>query len=545
MICSKASAGLRCLSIKPPTPDRASQLLVNRSIARRRGRRPFHISSRLLVVKPFLLADIGEGIRECEVIQWFVEPEARVEQFDKLCEVQSDKASVEITSRFDGVIKRLHYTAGDMAIVGKPLVDIDIQSDITAADEAITTPPAEQAGTPSSAQQPQKAVEQKTPLSSSKSVQSDIASSGSSAQSTQTSVSHSTLATPAVRHLTKSLNVSLSDIRGTGRDGRVLKDDVQRFVSERDESTSPSATTSSTSQTETAIPLTPIQSHMFKTMTRSLSIPHFLYSDEIDFTAVDQLRGRINAQFTSSSSSSLTTSPQQTAISAPHSPAPPPIKLTSLPFILKAVSLSLSQYPLLNSRLEVPAPTDPSVSSSQQVKPTLIQRPHHNLSIAISTPQGLIVPNVKDVASKSILTLAHEINELQRLALASKLTAEHLTGGTFTVSNIGSIGGTVLSPVIVSGEVAIVGVGRGRDVPVFKNKSSSSSSSSSSSGAGNGGGNREARDQDPDLELTRRTMTSFSYAADHRVVDGATVARMSECVRGFLEDPGSMMVFLR
>ncbi|KAI9761414.1 MAG: hypothetical protein M4579_001064 [Chaenotheca gracillima] len=449
------------------------------------------------------------SIRECEVIQWFVEPEARVEQFDKLCEVQSDKASVEITSRFDGVIKKLHYEAGDMAIVGKPLVDIDIQSDISPDDEAITTPPAEQAGAPTSPQQPQKAVEQPESAPS-----PSRATSISHPVSTPPppSTSHASLATPAVRHLTKELNVLLSDVRGTGRDGRVLKEDVHRFVSERDNpatSPTPAPASSSSTQTETAIPLTPIQNQMFKTMTRSLSIPHFLYSDDVDFTELDQLRRRMNARISSK--------PQE---QTPGIPAP--IKLTSLPFILKAVSLALSQYPLINCRVEIP---DPSTGSSSQQKPQLIQRAHHNLSIAISTPQGLIVPNIKDVGSKSILSIAHEISELQRLALAGKLTAAHLTGGTFTVSNIGSIGGSVVSPVIVSGEVAIVGVGRGRDVPVFKNRRSGSPAE--------------------DLELERRTLTTFSYAADHRVVDGATAAKMAECVRGYLEDPGWMMTFLR
>src|ERR1700759_1968060 len=93
--------------------------------------RYFHASCRLDIVKPFLLADIGEGITECQLIQWFVQPGARVEQFDKICEVQSDKASVEITSPFDGVIKKLYYDPDDMAITGKPLVDIDIQGEIS------------------------------------------------------------------------------------------------------------------------------------------------------------------------------------------------------------------------------------------------------------------------------------------------------------------------------------------------------------------------------------------------------------------------------
>jgi 2-oxoisovalerate dehydrogenase E2 component (dihydrolipoyl transacylase) len=109
---------------------RISRLLTNRTLLHTPiRRRAFHRSSRLDVVKPFLLADIGEGITECQLIQWFVQPGARVEHFDKLCEVQSDKASVEITSPFDGVIKKLYYEPDDMAVTGKPLVDIDMDGE--------------------------------------------------------------------------------------------------------------------------------------------------------------------------------------------------------------------------------------------------------------------------------------------------------------------------------------------------------------------------------------------------------------------------------
>ena len=109
---------------------RISRLLTNRTLLYTPiRRRAFHRSSRLDVVKPFLLADIGEGITECQLIQWFVQPGARVEHFDKLCEVQSDKASVEITSPFDGVIKKLYYEPDDMAVTGKPLVDIDMDGE--------------------------------------------------------------------------------------------------------------------------------------------------------------------------------------------------------------------------------------------------------------------------------------------------------------------------------------------------------------------------------------------------------------------------------
>ncbi|MCJ1382171.1 hypothetical protein MMC17_005283 [Xylographa soralifera] len=439
------------------------------------------------IVKPFILADIGEGIKEVQIIQWFVEPGARVEQFDKLCEVQSDKAATEITSRFDGVIKKLHYEAEDMAQVGKPLCDIDIQGDISPEDEALITPTGEQAGEPSDAQQPQKAVQQDLD----KPVEHKI---GDPLPKRADSGAHASLATPAVRGLLKELAIKIEDIQGTGKDGRVLKDDVQKFATARDSpsqavktsSATPTRSTDSSPQKETVIQLTPIQSQMFKTMTRSLSIPHFLFADEINLTVLESLRARLNA---------LSSTGQ---------------RLSYLPFIIKAVSIALQDFPLLNSRVEYD-------SDVKNFPPRLVVREKHNIGVAMDTPQGLLVPNIKDVATLSILEIADQLKHLQNLAQTSKLTANDLTGGTITVSNIGSIGGTYVAPIIVQSEVAILGVGRAMVVPAF---------------------NKEGG-------IERRTVGNFSWSADHRVVDGATMARMGGRVREMIEEPGFMLTTLR
>jgi 2-oxoisovalerate dehydrogenase E2 component (dihydrolipoyl transacylase) len=190
------------------------------------------------------------GIRECEIIQWFVEPEARVEEWDKLCEVQSDKASVEITSRFGGVIKKLHYEAGDMAKVGKPLLDIDIQSEVNEKDLAeLTGSPVKGDATDSNPVHTNE--EPKSSSSIAISSQSNTASSWDSSPRTSTpnenptatnykpKGKHASLATPAVRHLTKELKINLADIQGTGREGRVMKEDVHAFARQRAASGSP------------------------------------------------------------------------------------------------------------------------------------------------------------------------------------------------------------------------------------------------------------------------------------------------------------------
>ncbi|ORY66362.1 2-oxoacid dehydrogenases acyltransferase-domain-containing protein [Pseudomassariella vexata] len=467
--------------------------------------RGFHSTTSLQVVKPVLLADIGEGIVECEIIQWFVEPEARVEEFSPLCEVQSDKASVEITSRFSGIVKKLHYDAGEMAKVGKPFVDIDIQGDVKKEDlEALTvTEPeapveigvAEPLNKESLSKAPESQVQEETSGN-------EIPENNRHSKPPKQGGRFASLATPAVRHLSKAYKVDITEIEGTGRDGRVLKEDIHRFVENRNSSsisnqagTAPPSSAFSqpvdtATQTETTVQLTHTQAQMFRTMTRSLSIPHFLYADEIDFTNVCSLRRRLNKILASSAKVEEVT------------------KLTYLPFIIKAVSVALNQYPVLNSRVDV---------DSQTSKPSLMMRSQHNIGVAMDTPSGLVVPVIKNVGSRNILSIAAELVRLQSLAATSRLSVQDMSGGTITVSNIGNIGGTYLSPVLVDKEVAILGIGRIRTVPAF----------------------------DEDGNVVKKHVCNFSWSADHRVVDGATMARAAEVVRQFVEQPEVMVTHLR
>lgn len=302
---------------------------------------------------------------------------------------------------------------------------------------------------------------------------------------------HASLATPAVRGLLKTHGVSILDITGTGKEGRVLKEDVLRFVEAKESPSgssltstpTPSSTTLDTRQTESSVRLTPIQSAMFKTMTKSLNTPHLLYADEIDVGDITSIRKKL------------------------ASDAKDPKKITFLPFIVKAVSLALNEFPILNARVDT---TDPA-------KPKLVMRAKHNIGIAMDTPNGLIVPNIKDVANRSIYDIAAEIARLSALGKEGKLTPTDLNGGTITVSNIGNIGGTYVAPVIVPTEVAILGVGRTRTVPVF----------------------------DEQGQVARGEQVNFSWSADHRVIDGATMARMGNRVRNFIEAPELMLLTLR
>ena len=417
--------------------------------------------------------------------------------------MQSDKASVEITSRFAGTVKKLYYEAGEMARVGKPFVDIDIQGEPRKEDvEALIAP----------------VPDKETPVPE---VPSEAAS-GSRPEGRPEAVEYAeldtperrpkgkmaALATPAVRHLSKEMKVDIVDIDGTGKDGRVLKEDIYQFVQRRDagaaQSSPAQAAGGPAAQSETRVQLSQTQHMMFKSMTRSLTIPHFLFADEVDFSNLVDLRSRLNRVLAKDAAALSSSSSSSSSPSSPGQPA----KLSYLPFIIKAVSLALHQFPILNARVDVDGNGD-SGSGSSSSKPTLVYRSRHNIGVAMDTPQGLLVPVVKDVGARSILSIAGELARLQGLAQAGRLAPADLAGGTITVSNIGNIGGTYLSPVITAREVAILGIGRMRTVPAFDDRDN----------------------------VVKRQVCNFSWSADHRVVDGATMARAADFGRRLLEEP--------
>lgn len=405
-----------------------------------------------------------------------------------------------------------------MAKVGKPFVDIDIEGDVSQETLDQLTP----ARADAAAAEPASAPAPTQPASGAPPTHTAETPSGSGrglghapAAAPKPKGKHAALATPAVRHLSKEHHVDILDIEGTGKDGRVLKEDVYRFIEARKQgqtqgaagpgpgsfAASPLSPTSSSpeAQTETRQALTKMQEQMFKTMTRSLSIPHFLYADEVEFNELSALRSRLNKVLSAPSDAPVASLFEGVT------------KLSYLPFIIKAVSIALQQYPILNARVEVSA-ADPAA------KPALIYRSQHNIGVAMDTPAGLLVPVIKNVGAHSVLTIAAELVRLQGLAMAGKLSPQDMSGGTITVSNIGSIGGTYCSPVIVEGQMAILGVGRLRDVPDV---------------AEDGNGWRVKG---------LRKVCNFSWSADHRVVDGATMARAADVVRTLVEKPDIILV---
>jgi 2-oxoisovalerate dehydrogenase E2 component (dihydrolipoyl transacylase) len=380
----------------------------------------------------------------------------------------------------------------------KPLVDIDIQSEISAADEALLNGASQDTAQPSGVQeQGLEVARNDTKASIGDSPLPEQASplppnpTKEDSKPLRELGKHASLATPAVRHMVKEHNLKIEDIEGTGKEGRVLKEDVVRHAEAAKQTTSTPSTSATSApsvsqqQMEDRIQtLTPVQSGMFKTMTKSLSIPHFLYTDAVNFSSLTSMRKKYNAGREKSD------------------------RITPLPIIIKAVSIALEKFPLLNSHLD---------TTSNPAKPQIILKGSHNIGVAVDSPSGLLVPVIKNVQDHSIASISQEITRLATLARNGKLASSDLTGATFTVSNIGSIGGTAVAPVIVTPQVGIVGIGKARVIPAF----------------------------DENGELVKKEECVFSWSADHRVVDGAYVARAAEEVRKCVEGVEAMLMRMR
>ncbi|CAL1280447.1 unnamed protein product [Larinioides sclopetarius] len=417
-------------------------------------------------VVSFNLSDIGEGISEVTVKEWYIKEGDKVNQFDSICEVQSDKASVTITSRFDGHIKKLYYEVDDTAKVGLPLVDIELfEEDSSSSDEQVDQ------------------------------VQDQLAAPAGGAQSEFFKLADKVLTTPAVRKIAAENNIKLIEVLGTGKDGRILKEDVYAYLEKRKLkevegiTTLPPVESPKMPALDITVPVgkdrtEPIKGYkkaMVKTMTKSLSIPCFSYCDEIDLTNLVQMKEKFKSIAEEKG-----------------------IKISFMPFFIKAASLALMEYPIINASVD-------------EKCENLFYKSSHNIGIAMDTPQGLLVPNIKNVQNLSILQVASELNRLHDLGRKGSLNANDLSGGTFSLSNIGAIGGTYARPVILSPEVAIGAVGKIQALPRF----------------------------DQNDHVVKRHIMQVSWTADHRVIDGATICRFSNLWKSYLEDPATMLLHLR
>ncbi|XP_037527186.1 LOW QUALITY PROTEIN: lipoamide acyltransferase component of branched-chain alpha-keto acid dehydrogenase complex, mitochondrial-like [Rhipicephalus sanguineus] len=446
--------------------------------------RPLHTSPWLQEVVAFKLSDIGEGISEVTIKEWYVKLGDTVNQFDSICEVQSDKASVTITSRYDGRIKKLYHEVDDICKVGSPLVDIEVDDDSLSSSD-----------------------DDEVQDQDIKSQRSDEQSSAPVTSEPGDGQGDKVLTTPAVRRIAMENNIRLTDVTGTGKDGRILKEDVLRYIELKQapkpsapaKAATPAAALKQAAPTPAPVPQKPvtvktlravedrveqvkgIRKAMAKTMAQSLAIPHFGYCDEINVTRLVELRPVLK--------------PLADRIG---------VRLSFMPFFVKALSVSLFEYPILNAYVD------------EKVENITIKG-CHNVGIAMDTPNGLVVPVVKNTESKNIMEIAADLNRLQNLGVAGQLQQDDLSGATITLSNIGAVGGTYAKPVIARPMVCIGAIGTIQKLPRF-----------------------DANDN----VITAHIM-QVSWSADHRVIDGATMSRFSNLWKMYLETPAMMLVHLK
>ena len=395
--------------------------------------------------KDFILPDIGEGIVECEVLEWKVKEGDLVEEDQVIADVSTDKAIVEIPSMHSGRVTKLYYIAGETAKVHSPLYAIDIDGeDVELPNQEIETQ-----------EHKLELVKQPTNV-------------------TQSEINNKVLTTPAVRKLAREHDLDLNLISGSGKSGRILKEDVLEYL--KPDLTAPllSLTKAIEDRNEAIVGVRKIMAHHMADSVAT--IPHFTFVDDVDVTELLKLRAFLKSRYTEE------------------------VKITLMPLLIKALSLSISAFPIVNSRVDGDFSEITYLAS-------------HNIGMAVDGKTGLLVPNIKNVQQRSIIDIAHEVTRLTDAARSGVINPSDLKDGTITISNIGAIGGVSASPIINKPEVAIVALGKIQKLPRFNDEG----------------------------HLEERHIMTMSWSGDHRVIDGATIARFNNSWKAYLENPSTML----
>ena len=434
----------------------------------------------------YKLPDIGEGVVEAEITAWHVSIGDTVSEEDPIADAMTDKATIELTSPVDGVIKSIACEEGDMLAVGAVLVTLDIEGE----------------GQPEPAAEPQFKAEVKAAPESEDSTPASLTETTSTAPVARTVTSGKVLASPAVRGRGARLNIDLAAVPAEG--ARVTHADLDAFLiagafsapaaKASSPQVKPSPATSMAQETthtpldnpnsdaprpgETRQKVIGLRRVIASRMAESKrNIPHVTYVEEMDVTALEEMRARMNER---------------------RSEDKP--KLTVLPLMIRALAVTLVDWPQFNARYE-------------DQKGYVARFDDLNLGIATQTDGGLIVPVVKAAQSKTVWELAIDIGRLAAAARTNQLSTEDLSDATTTLTSLGPLGGIVTTPVINRPEVAIFGPNKIREKLVMENG-----------------------------EVAVRRVMNFSVSCDHRVIDGYDAAKMMQDMKARIEDPTSMFV---
>ncbi|WP_096435597.1 dihydrolipoamide acetyltransferase family protein [Alteribacter populi] len=423
----------------------------------------------------FKMPDIGEGIHEGEIVKWEVKEGDEIKEDDVLCEVQNDKAVVEIPSPVDGTVKKLHIDEGTVTTVGTVIITFETEAE----------PPADEGGEEETPEAPkEEPKEEKTKDKSEEKAEP-------AAQDKEVDENRRVIAMPSVRKYAREKDVNIRKVNGSGKNGRVLKEDVDNFLTKGDEAaqvpTQDAAPAKDHQQEKKSVPsyspaneemetrekMSGIRKAISKAMVNSKhTAPHVTLMDEIDVSALVAHRKTFKPVAQEKG-----------------------IKLTYLPYVVKALTSALREYPMLNTSVD---------DSTDEI----VHKHYYNIGIAADTEKGLLVPVVKDTDRKSIFKISDQINELATKAREGSLASDEMKGASCTITNIGSAGGQWFTPVINHPEVAILGLGRIQEKAVVR-----------------------------DGEVVVAPVIALSLSFDHRIIDGATAQHALNHIKRLLNDP--------
>ncbi len=427
------------------------------------------------------LPEIGEGVNEGELVSWLVQPGDSIEVDQPIVELMTDKATVEVPSPIAGTVKDLKFSEGDTIEVGQTLITVeegDSQSESKEENkkEAKSEEPA------------QNKSDKKESTNTQQNEPSPSNTGGMSSVTPPPAEIH-VLATPSTRRLARETDVDINQLKGTGLAGRVTRDDVKAAQGAGAVAAGAPSTTAQSGQMwtppqnfttggEERVPLKGIRKKIAENMQMAKRVvPHFTLMDEANVSSLIALRTELK--------------PVAEKMG---------IKVTYMPFVMKALMATVREFPKFNAMID---------DAAQEI----VYKKYFNVGFAADTPNGLLVPVIKNADQKTIYQLSQEIMDLATKARNGKLALDEMKGATFTVTNIGSVGGTYATPIINHPEVAIFGMYKIQERPVIL-----------------------------DGELSVASYMNFTVTCDHRLIDGAEAARFLSAFIARIESPGRLMM---
>ena len=429
----------------------------------------------------FKLPDVGEGTAEAEIVAWHVAVGDHIKEDQQLVDVMTDKATVEMTSPVDGVIVSLHGEPGEMAPVGAPLVEFEVEG----AGPAQPVPKSSGNGSgidapkvkPTKATATHPAPPSKTaPVDVPKPVPTIESSPSASAVTTRTP-GEKALASPAVRQRAHDLGIELQFVPGSGVAGRISHEDLDRYIATRGKSPARTLRYQRRDGVEDVKVIGLRRRIAERMQTSKRHIPHYAYVDEVDMTELEELRAHLNANKGSDQP-----------------------KLNVLPFLMRALVRVLPDFPQINARFDDEAGVVHRIAAV-------------HIGIATQTANGLLVPVVRHAEARDLWDAANEVARVAALTRDNKASTEDLTGSTITITSLGTLGGVVTTPVINYPEVAIIGPNAILERPVVRNG-----------------------------QIVVRKMMNLSSSFDHRVVDGYDAAQFIQRIKQMLEHPATLFM---